>query len=146
MVKPGKIQGVPFKTQLIQQSCTTIQKLNEKLFPSCNVTFLITQEPMSPQLLGCHCCQIWISSGGASMAHSWAKHVFILKHHFTLKLSAVIHEVFSNVYPDKEVPNKTTLHPLVTQFWDTTGNMSGIKKFWQVICSATLKKPAAFFL
>jgi hypothetical protein len=32
---------------------------------------------------------------------------------------AVIHEEFSNAYPDKEVLIKTTLHQLVTKFWDT---------------------------
>jgi hypothetical protein len=41
---------------------------------------------------------------------------------------------------DKEVLNKTTVHRLVT-FWGTgTGNISGVKVFEQVICSALLKK------
>jgi hypothetical protein len=28
-------------------------------------------------------------------------------------------EAFSNAYPEKEVPNKTTIHQLVTTFFDT---------------------------
>jgi hypothetical protein len=34
-------------------------------------------------------------------------------------LSTAVHEAFSNAYPDKEVPNKTTIHQQVTTFWDT---------------------------
>jgi hypothetical protein len=45
--------------------------------------------------------------------------VFILKHHITQKSFAAVHETFSNTYPDKEVPNTTTIHRLVTKFWDT---------------------------
>jgi hypothetical protein len=42
--------------------------------------------------------------------------VFILEHKFALKLSTAVREEFSNVYPDKEVPNKKTIHCLVTTF------------------------------
>jgi hypothetical protein len=45
--------------------------------------------------------------------------VFILKHYFATKSYAAFHEAFSNEYPDKEVPNKTTIHQLVTKCWDT---------------------------
>jgi hypothetical protein len=37
-------------------------------------------------------------------------------------------EAFSNAYPDKEVPNKTTMHRLVTKFRDT-----GSACLWQVL-------------
>jgi hypothetical protein len=45
--------------------------------------------------------------------------VFILEHYFTSKSFAAVHEAFSNAYPDKGVPNKTTVHRLVTKFRDT---------------------------
>jgi hypothetical protein len=44
--------------------------------------------------------------------------MFILKYYFTSKPFATVLEAFSNVYPDKEVPNKTTVHQVVT-FQDT---------------------------
>jgi hypothetical protein len=53
------------------------------------------------------------------MVYSRAERVFILEHYFTSKLFAVVREAFSNAYPDKEVPNKTTIHRLVTTFRDT---------------------------
>jgi hypothetical protein len=45
--------------------------------------------------------------------------VFILEHYFASKSVSVVREAFSNAYPDKEVPNKTTIHRLVTKFRDT---------------------------
>jgi hypothetical protein len=45
--------------------------------------------------------------------------VFIPEHYFASKSFAAIREAFSNAYPDKEVPNKTTIHRLVTKFRDT---------------------------
>jgi hypothetical protein len=39
--------------------------------------------------------------------------------HFESKSFADIREAFNNAYPDKEVPSKTTIHRLVTQFRDT---------------------------
>jgi hypothetical protein len=45
---------------------------------------------------------------GANIVYSQGERVFILKHHFALKSSAAVHEAFSNMYPDKEVQNKTT--------------------------------------
>jgi hypothetical protein len=41
--------------------------------------------------------------------------VFILEHYLQWKSFAAVREAFSNVYPD-EVPNKTTIHRLVTKF------------------------------
>jgi hypothetical protein len=71
--------------------------------------------------------------------HSRAERVFILEHYFASKSFAAVCEAFSNAYSDKEVPNKTTLHRLVTTFRDT-GNMSDVGQCWQVRRSATLKK------
>jgi hypothetical protein len=48
------------------------------------------------------------------MVYSRAERVFILEHYFASKSFAAIREVFSSAYPDKEVPNKTTIHRLVT--------------------------------
>jgi hypothetical protein len=51
--------------------------------------------------------------------YSRAERVFILEHYFASKSFAAVREAFSNVYPDKEVPNKTAIHRLVTTFRDT---------------------------
>jgi hypothetical protein len=53
------------------------------------------------------------------MVHSQAESVFILEHYFASKSFAAVREAFSNAYPDTEVPNKTTIHRLVTNFLDT---------------------------
>jgi hypothetical protein len=45
--------------------------------------------------------------------------VFILEHYFASKSFAAVREAFSNEYPDKGVPNKTTIHRLVIIFRDT---------------------------
>jgi hypothetical protein len=51
------------------------------------------------------------SYAGANMVHSRAEPVFILEYHFASKsFAAAVREAFSNAYPDKEVPNKTTIH------------------------------------
>jgi hypothetical protein len=50
------------------------------------------------------------------MVYSRAEHVFILEHYFASKSFAAVREAFSNAYPDKEVPNKTPTHRLVTKF------------------------------
>jgi flagellar biosynthesis protein FliR len=42
--------------------------------------------------------------------------VFILDHNFASKLFAAVYEAFSNLCADKEVPNKTTVHQMVTTF------------------------------
>jgi hypothetical protein len=51
------------------------------------------------------------------MVYSRAERVFILEHYFASKSFAAVREAFSNAHPDKEVPNKTTIHRLVTKFW-----------------------------
>jgi hypothetical protein len=58
------------------------------------------------------------------MQTSRAERVFILEHYFASKSFAVVREAFSNVYSDNEVPNKTTIHQLVTKFLDT-GSVCG---------------------
>jgi hypothetical protein len=50
------------------------------------------------------------------MVYSRAERVFILEHYFASKSFAAVRETFSNAYPDREVPNKTTVHRLVTKF------------------------------
>jgi hypothetical protein len=42
--------------------------------------------------------------------YSRVEHVFILEHYLALKSFAAVREAFSNTYPDKKVPNKTTVH------------------------------------
>jgi hypothetical protein len=44
------------------------------------------------------------------MVYSHAEHASILEHYFTSKPSAAVCEAFSNVYPDKEEPNETTIY------------------------------------
>jgi hypothetical protein len=51
--------------------------------------------------------------------YSLAERVFILEHYFASKSFSAVREAFSAAYPDKEVPNKTTIHRLATKFWDT---------------------------
>jgi hypothetical protein len=45
-----------------------------------------------------------------NMMYSRAERVFILEQYFASKSSAAVREAFSNAYPDKEVPNETTIH------------------------------------
>jgi hypothetical protein len=70
----------------------------------------VTLESRSFRLLG--------RCAGANVVYSRAKRVFILEHYFTLKSFAAVCEAFISAYPDKEVPNKTTVHRLVTTFRD----------------------------
>jgi hypothetical protein len=53
------------------------------------------------------------------MVYSRAECVFILEHYFISESYAAVHGAFSGVYPDKDILNKTTIHGLVTTFWDT---------------------------
>jgi hypothetical protein len=53
------------------------------------------------------------------MVYSLAERVFILEHYFALKSFAALREALNNAYPDKEALKKTTIHRLVTKFWDT---------------------------
>jgi hypothetical protein len=50
------------------------------------------------------------------MVYSQAEHLFGHEYYFAWKWYAAAREAFSSVYPDKEVPNKTTVHRLVTNF------------------------------
>jgi hypothetical protein len=50
---------------------------------------------------------------------SLEERVFILEYYVASRSFAAVREEFSNAYPDKEVPNKTTVHRLVTEFRDT---------------------------
>jgi hypothetical protein len=52
------------------------------------------------------------------MVYSQAERVIILEYYFTPKSLADFREAYSSAYPDKEVPNKTTIHRLATTFWD----------------------------
>jgi hypothetical protein len=68
------------------------------------------------------------------MVYSQAKHAFVLKHYVVLKSSAAVCEAFSKTYPNEEVPDKTTIHQLVTKFWDT-GSACNRKCGW---CQITM--------
>jgi hypothetical protein len=63
------------------------------------------------------------------MVYSQAECVFILEHYFGSKSYDTVREAFSNAYTDKEVPNKTTIHQVVTKFWDT-GSVCDRKHVW----------------
>jgi hypothetical protein len=49
-----------------------------------------------------------------TLAYSRAERAFILEHNLTSKSSAAVHDAFSTAYTDVDVPNKTTVHLLVT--------------------------------
>jgi hypothetical protein len=49
------------------------------------------------------------------MVYLQAERVFIPENYFASKTLGDVREAFKNAYPDKEVPNKTTMHRLVTQ-------------------------------
>jgi hypothetical protein len=65
---------------------------------------------------------------GANMVYSLAQRVFILEHFFASKSFSSLREEFSSAYPGSEVPNKTTIHRLVTQLRDR-----GSVRVWQVL-------------
>jgi hypothetical protein len=50
------------------------------------------------------------------MVYSLAERVFILEHNFAPKSFAAVREVFSKAYPEKQVPNKTSIRRLATKF------------------------------
>jgi hypothetical protein len=56
------------------------------------------------------------SCAGANVVYSRAERVFILEHYFASKSLAAVREAFSNAYPDKKVPIKTSIDRLVTTF------------------------------
>jgi hypothetical protein len=73
--------------------------------------------------------ELCTSCVGAKMVCSWAECVFILEHYFATESFGTVHEAFSNMYPDKKVPNKTTIHRLVTKSWDA-GSVCDRKHAW----------------
>jgi hypothetical protein len=101
-------------------------KMNSEACPSpCNRLSQPTPPPpvtlqsRSPLLLGRWSRHLRKRCAGANMVYSRAECVFILEYYFASKSFAAVHESFSNAYPDKEVPNKTTIHRLVTKSRDT---------------------------
>jgi hypothetical protein len=58
--------------------------------------------------------------------------VFILEHYFAYKSFAAVCEAFSSAYPDKEIPNKTTVHRLVTFRVDAC-LLEGAGYFWRLV-------------
>jgi hypothetical protein len=73
-----------------------------------------------------------INRTGTVVVYSWPERVFILENYFASKSSAAISKTFSNAYPGKEVPNKTTTHRLVTKFRNTPSVC-----VWQVLIEKT---------
>jgi hypothetical protein len=43
--------------------------------------------------------------------------MFVIEYYFASKSFATVREAFNNASPNKEVPNKTTVHRLLTTFW-----------------------------
>jgi hypothetical protein len=101
-----------------QQSRTTAQKRNQN-----QVHPRVIDSPNLPRdtrdkvtrLLGRCSRQLCKSCAGANIVYSRAELVFILEHYLASKSFAAVREVFNNAYPDKEVPNKTTIHRLL--YW-----------------------------
>jgi hypothetical protein len=56
---------------------------------------------------------------GVNMVYSRAERVLILEYYLTSKSFAAVREAFCNAYPDKEVPNKTTMYRMLTKFLNT---------------------------
>jgi hypothetical protein len=71
--------------------------------------------------------------------------VFILEHYFASKSFAAVREAFSNAYPDKEVPSKTTIHRLVKKFRDT-GSVCVSSRRWWTFSASAVKLFCKFFL
>jgi hypothetical protein len=68
----------------------------------------MTLESTSPWLLGRCSRQLRKSCAGANM-YSREECVLIVETYFTSKAFTAVREAFSSAYPDKEVPNKTTI-------------------------------------
>jgi hypothetical protein len=116
------LKGVRFETQPNNNHALRSKMESEAGPPSCNTLSQpppVTQESRSSLLLGRCLRQLRKSCAGADVVYSQAERVFILEHYFTSKSSAAVREAFSNAYPDKEVPNKITIHRLVTKFRNT---------------------------
>jgi hypothetical protein len=56
--------------------------------------------------------------------------VSILEHYFASKSFAAVREAVSNAYPDKEVPNKTTIHRHVSAFRNTGSVCVSLGRWW----------------
>jgi hypothetical protein len=76
------------------------------------------------------------------MVYSRAERVFIHEYYFASKSFAAVREAFNNAYPDKEVPNKTTVHRVVTKFRDTGSvyNRKHVRRRTLLIFSASAAK------
>jgi hypothetical protein len=61
-----------------------------------------------------HCCP-----AVRNMGYSQQERVFILERYFASKSFIAVREAFHRVYPEKEVPNKTTVHRLVKKLRET---------------------------
>jgi hypothetical protein len=113
------------------QSRTTVQKWNQKqvhprVTDSPNLPHgtlvkvtLVARPLLTPVAQSC---------AGVNMVYSRAEHVLIPEHYFASKSFAAVREAHNNAYRDKEVPNKTIIHRLVTTFRDT-----GSVCLWQVL-------------
>jgi hypothetical protein len=82
-------------------------RLSQQLLENRVKVTLVARPLLTPVAKNC---------AGAYMMHSREERVFILEHYDASKSFAAVQEAFSNVYPNKEVPNKTTVHRLVTRF------------------------------
>jgi hypothetical protein len=80
----------------------------------CNRLSPATLESRSLGLLGRCSSQLRKSCTEVNTVYSRAERVFILERHSTSKSFTAVREAFIDVYSCKEVPNKTTVHPLVT--------------------------------
>jgi hypothetical protein len=91
-----------------QQSRTTVEKWSHK-----QVHFRITDTWVKVTLVLDRCSsQLRKSCAVANMVYSRAECIFILRYYFVSESFAVLREAFINVYTDKEIPNKTTVHRL----------------------------------
>jgi hypothetical protein len=136
-----QIQDVLFRTQLRNKHVLRYNNTIGISPPSpCNRLSQLrppTLESRPPFLLG-HCsCHLWKICAGANIVHSWAEHV---EHYFSSKLFAAVCEAIRNTFRDKEVPNKTTVHKLVT-FRDTR-SVCDWKHVWlrTLLTGETLRK------
>jgi hypothetical protein len=64
------------------------------------------------------------------MVFSLVERVFILEHYFASKSFDAACEAFSNAYHEEEVPNKTTIHRLVTKYRHTGSVCVSLRTWW----------------
>jgi hypothetical protein len=84
----------------------------------------VTLDWRSYSLLGRCLGQLRRRCPGPNMLYSRAGRVLILEHYFSSKSSAALRAAFSNVYRDKDVQNKTTIHRLIVKCRHTKGFIS----------------------